>query len=94
MADDMYDEEASQTESGDTESSEENADTSEDTALLPKSFFPNKQLEPGKVCKVKVDEVYEDEVMVSYVQHEGDSEDKEEVKEPEMGMDEPDEMYA
>jgi hypothetical protein len=101
MPDDIYDEEASQTEAGDESTGEEteNEDSSEETALLPKSFFHGKALKPGNVCKIKVDEVYEDEVMVSYVRHDSDSEDSEDKPESMMKkrgmMDEaPDEMYA
>jgi len=36
-------------------------------ALLPKSFFPgDKDLTPGSVCQVRVEEVQEDQVLVSY----------------------------
>lgn len=36
-------------------------------ALLPKSFFPpEKDLTPGSVCRVRVEEVQEDQVLVSY----------------------------
>jgi hypothetical protein len=45
---------------------------SPDTALLPKAFFASKELEPGATCKVRVEHVYDDEVAVSYVAHEGD----------------------
>lgn len=39
---------------------------SENTALLPASFFPHSP-EVGKTCKVKVVHVYEDEIEVEYV---------------------------
>lgn len=39
----------------------------ENTALLPKSFFPDGIAEVGKTCKVKIVHVYEDEIEVEYV---------------------------
>ena len=39
--------------------------------LLPKSFFPpEKDLAPGSVCKIQVEEVREDQVLVSYLKDE------------------------
>lgn len=36
-------------------------------ALLPKSFFPqDKPLEPGNECTVRIEEVQDDQVLVSY----------------------------
>lgn len=55
------------------------------TALLPKSFFPDKELEVGKECKVRVEQVYEDEVEVAYVKH--DTEPKPEMDESMDRMD-------
>jgi hypothetical protein len=47
----------------------ENADQAPDegaqTALLPKSFFPDEP-RPGKVCRVRVEQVMDDQVAVSY----------------------------
>lgn len=61
---------------------EENAeDSGQETALLPKSIFPDKDLEPGKVCKFRVVATYEDEVEVEYVRSEKDSGDSDEIKE-------------
>jgi hypothetical protein len=48
---------------------EEAAPKGEDSniAILPKSFFPpEKDLTPGSVCKVRVEEVQDDSVLVSY----------------------------
>lgn len=45
---------------------EKPAEDSENTALLPASFFPHAP-EVGKTCKVKVVHVYEDEIEVAYV---------------------------
>ena len=102
MPDDMYDEEASQTEANDEATEEVDKDEpSSEEALLPKSFFPEKSLGLGKVCKIKQKAIYEDEVLVEYVKHEGDSEEKPSASrmKDRMGkggmMDEtPDEMYA
>ncbi len=50
--------------------------------LLPKSFFPpEKDLAPGSVCKIQVEEVREDQVLVSYLK---DETQEEEVVAPEM----------
>lgn len=55
----------------DTRSSQPTPDDSGDadtqTALLPKSIFGNKDLEPGTECTIKIEHVYDDEVEVSYV---------------------------
>jgi len=40
------------------------------TALLPIDFFQGKTLEPGSVCSVRIEEVLEDQVSVTYVPHE------------------------
>ncbi len=55
-------------------------ESSEETALLPKSFFPDEP-EVGKVCKVEVVHVYEDEVEVKY-----STEDKDENPKPKSMM--------
>lgn len=47
------------------------ADESAETALLPKTFFAGKDLAPGTECTVRVEQVMEDQVAVSYVPHEG-----------------------
>lgn len=52
------------------------------TALIPKSFFGGKDLTPGTECRVRVDQVMEDQVAVSYVPHrEEESEMDEEMSE-------------
>jgi hypothetical protein len=56
----------------------EHSDSGAETALLPKSIFGDKTLEPGAECKFKVVQIYEDEVEVEYVKHEKDGEDEEE----------------
>lgn len=45
------------------------------TALIPKSFFGGKNLMPGKECEIRVEQVMEDQVSVSYV---SDSEEESE----------------
>lgn len=47
-----------------------------ESALLPKSFFGDKDLEVGKKCEVKIVHVYEDEVEVEYVRHKKKDNDK------------------
>lgn len=47
------------------EPKEEQASTK--TALLPISFFKGKSLNPGDTCEVKIDQVMDDQVSVSYV---------------------------
>lgn len=59
----------------------------EKTALLPKSFFPEKELEVGKTCKARIVHVYEDEVEVEYVSSESE-EKKEEPSEVDAQIDE------
>lgn len=53
--------------------------------MLPKSFFPaGKDLKPGSTCKVKVDSVQEDQVVVAYVHDEEPVEEAPEVAAPPM----------
>jgi hypothetical protein len=52
----------------------------EATALLDKSFFGQKDLEVGKVCKVRIVHIYEDEVEVAYVKHKEEKEDQSEAE--------------
>lgn len=58
-------------------SEDEAAEDESEQALLPKSFFAGKNLEVGSECKIKVEGIYEDEISVSYVKHEKDSEESE-----------------
>lgn len=37
------------------------------TALLPKSFFPDGDPQPGKTCEVRVARVHDDQVEVEYI---------------------------
>lgn len=39
------------------------------TGVLPKDFFQGKDLKPGAECKVRIEQVMDDEVAVSYVPH-------------------------
>ena len=56
------------------------------TALLPKSFFPDGNPEPGKVCTVRVARVMDDQVEVVY---EPESAPAEEVVEEEVQAEAP-----
>ncbi len=53
---------------GEMPAAEPEATTEEqNVALIPKSFFPpDKPLEPGNECTVRVEEVQDDQVLVSY----------------------------
>lgn len=57
-------------------SKEAKSDTDQ-TALLPKSFFQGKDLSVGKQCKVEIVRLLEDEAEVKYVRHNSDSKPKE-----------------
>ena len=50
----------------------EEADMSE-MGLLPLSFFSGKEPQPGEICSVEVVKVYDDQVAVRYVKHDGES---------------------
>ena len=63
------------------------------TALLPKNFFGGKELEPGRECKVKIQKVYDDEVMVEYVPH-GEKESSDEGDMAENPVDEMDALMT
>lgn len=69
--DDFY-----QTDKGKSEESE--GDAGPETALLPKSLFQGKELEPGSTCKIKIESIMGDEVEVSYVKHDEKGDDKKE----------------
>jgi hypothetical protein len=57
----------------DTEITEEGDEGKSDSAstpgLLPKDFFHGKKLEPGVICKIKVEKVLDGQIEVSYVPH-------------------------
>lgn len=55
---------------------EKGEDAGKETALLPRSMFAGKELEPGAECKIKVESIMGDEVEVSYVRHEEKKEEK------------------
>lgn len=66
MAEDYYGDSTGQAAPAAEAQTEESAEES-DVALLPKSFFPaDKPLKPGSTCKVRVKEVQEDQVLVTY----------------------------
>jgi hypothetical protein len=52
------------------EAPEQKPDEASETALVPKSFFGGKDLTPGRECKIRIEQVMEDQVAVSYVPHE------------------------
>jgi len=56
------------------------------TAVLPKDFFQGKDLKPGGECKVRIEQVMDDEVAVTYVPHSAEDEGAaEEAAAPEAG---------
>lgn len=76
MADDLY-------EDGDEASPAKSKDEGAATALLPKDFFPETP-EVGKICKVRVERLTDEQAVVSYVKDEKKSEPEEA---PEMETD-------
>jgi len=54
------------------------------TSVLPKSFFKDKELEPGSLCEIEIVEVYDDSVEVRYASDESEVE-----PETEMPMEAP-----
>jgi hypothetical protein len=77
--DDFY-----QSGSSKSEASEMEEDAGQETALLPKSLFQGKSLEPGSKCEIKIESVMGDEVEVSYVPHK-DKDDKSDKKSDDSG---------
>ncbi len=67
MADDYMDEDAETTGSPEDEGAP--------TGLLSKSFFMGKEKQPGDICSIEVVKVYDDQVEVKYIAHEGGEED-------------------
>lgn len=51
-----------------------------ETALLPRSFFSGKELEPGKKCEIEIVSLMDGEAEVKYVPHKEKSEEKKEDK--------------
>lgn len=51
---------------------EKKKDEARQTALLPKSFFPEHSVGVGKECKIKQVAVHESEVEVRYMRHDSD----------------------
>lgn len=68
------------------EKDHEDGDEGEQTALLPKSLFGGK-VEPGKICKVKIEHCYEDECEVSWVKDDSGSKLKSNMEESEGALD-------
>lgn len=81
----------------DSDKPESKSDKADNTELLPIGFFPETP-EPGKVCKIRVEEVYDDQASVSYV-HDSDKKDEDayddESPRPERGtISEIEEMFS
>lgn len=70
-----------QTKGGSKDAEEGTEDAGQETALLPRSMFQGKTLEPGTECKIKIESVMGDEVEVSYVPHKEKEEKKEDKEE-------------
>lgn len=51
------------------EPSEERKESEQQTALLPREIFGQKELKPGKECKFRIVAIYDDEIEVEYVEH-------------------------
>ena len=85
MKDDYYDE-GGGSDKAMPEGSDNEKDNTDSTALLPKSFFQGKELEPGKQCKVEIVKLYEDEAEVKYVPHDDKESKAEEDSESPMAM--------
>lgn len=47
----------------------ERKESEQETALLPRSIFGQKELKPGKECKFRIVATYDDEIEVEYVEH-------------------------
>jgi len=58
---------------------EEPSDTK--TALIPIDFFQGKELKPGDTCEVKIEQVMDDQVSVTYVGSESGEEESAEMPE-------------
>lgn len=68
MADDYFTDGASEIEEGSTTAPEESdQDSEENIAILPVGFFRGKDLEVGKTCTIRVENIGDDQVQVSYV---------------------------
>ena len=78
----------------DSAETEDQTGTDEPTALLPKSLFGDKDLKPGRACKVKVMRVYDDEVEVAYVPHDGESDEHGDGESMRSAMGKMDEMVS
>lgn len=66
----------------------EGEESERETSILPLSFFQGKEVTPGKVCRIKVEHIYGDEVEVSYLPHEEKRKEmaEDEEAEPEMAV--------
>lgn len=57
--------------------SEESADETGKTGLLPKDFFQSDELEPGVRCEIEVVRVFDDQVEVKWLGPAGEAEEVE-----------------
>lgn len=81
MPTDYYDDSA-ESDSAPSKETKSKGDDGSATALLPLSFFPEKP-EPGKVCSIKVEKIYDDQASVTYVKSDkSESEEEPEMEEP------------
>lgn len=86
MAEDFYNDSPNPAPSSDSavEAKEDEAGDS-NVAMLNKSFFPaGKDLKPGSVCKIRVEEDHGDQLLVAYVHDEEPVEEAPEVAAPPM----------
>lgn len=69
MGDDLYDDGGGMNSPAVSENPSEQSEESDGApeSLLPKSFFGDKELEPGKRCEVEIVRVEEDQVLVKKV---------------------------
>lgn len=84
MPEDMYDDggdTAVETPPAETEKEESTDKEGAATATLPREFFGDKTLEPGKRCEVEIQRVMDDQVLVSKVPESEYGKGKEEVAE-------------
>ena len=88
MADDYYDQdldqEAALRDSSEATGKEKEHDVEGETAVLPRAFCPDMDLTPGTTFKVKIERVFQDEILVSYVRGKKDEHDAPEEPDPLM----------
>ena len=70
-----------------TAAEDRNEDSSEQTALIPKSILGGKDCQPGEELAMKVVHVYEDEVEVEFAGYNNDSKKRSAMDNAEGGLD-------